>query len=74
MYNCVHFPGPEPEGELQVSVDVHPGVKGRLQRSTTAQLSRILKSLTQQQPRQVMLRFWVLFFCLFLSNNASLKC
>ena len=46
--------GSRPEGELQVSHDLHPGAKGSLPRHTAAGLSGIPTSLAQQQPRQVL--------------------
>lgn len=47
VFVCVCRLGSEPEGEFQVSHDVHPGVKGRLSGFTAAELSWISKSFTQ---------------------------
>lgn len=41
------FVGPKPERELQISHDVHPGVKVRIQRHAAAELSGIPESVAQ---------------------------
>lgn len=53
MFPCACGLGHEPEGELSVGYDVHPGAEVGLAGYASAQLLGVPSRLSQQQPCQV---------------------